>query len=345
MSALPSNYNFEIPKTIWRIRQNGFKRVALQFPEGFLVYACVIADLLERFGECETVILGDVTYGACCIDDFSAGGAGADFLVHYGHSCLVPIDVTKIKVMYVFVDITIDLLHLKESINLNFPGQEVALVSTIQFASSVAALRALLPAHIPQAKPLSPGEILGCTSPKIPSTTEVLIYIGDGRFHLESIMIANPRVAAYQYDPYSKRLTREEYEEAAMQAVRAQAVQRAQGAAHWGIILGTLGRQGAPPLAARLAALLAKHNRTHILLLLSEIFPSKLALFPDVDAWVQIACPRLSIDWGYAFDKPLLSPYEAMVALGEAEWQSEYPMDFYSAEGGPWSAGSLRKRN
>ncbi len=26
--------------------------------------------------------------------------------------------------------------------------------------------------------------------------------------------------------------------------------------------------------------------------------------------WIQIACPRLSIDWGTAFSKPLLSPYE-----------------------------------
>lgn len=26
--------------------------------------------------------------------------------------------------------------------------------------------------------------------------------------------------------------------------------------------------------------------------------------------WVQIACPRLSVDWGTAFSKPLLSPYE-----------------------------------
>lgn len=40
---------------------------------------------------------------------------------------------------------------------------------------------------------------------------------------------------------------------------------------------------------------------------------AQLALFDDVDAWIQIACPRLSIDWGYAFDKPLLTPYEAEV--------------------------------
>lgn len=32
--------------------------------------------------------MGDVAYGACCVDDFSARALGADFLIHYGHSCL-----------------------------------------------------------------------------------------------------------------------------------------------------------------------------------------------------------------------------------------------------------------
>jgi len=83
--------------------------------------------------------MGDVTYGACCVDDFTASAMGCDFMIHYGHSCLgarmsspvadkaaraqshaclgcrvrpcfraVPIEVTKIKTMYVFVDIGID---------------------------------------------------------------------------------------------------------------------------------------------------------------------------------------------------------------------------------------------
>jgi 2-(3-amino-3-carboxypropyl)histidine synthase len=60
-------------------------------------------------------------------------------------------------------------------------------------------------------------------------------------------------------------------------------------------------------------------------------------LFDDVDAWVQIACPRLSIDWGYAFSKPLLNPYEAEVAFGGTAWKDVYPMDFYSKDGGAWS--------
>ena len=62
-------------------------------------------------------IMGDVTYGACCVDDFSAKALGADMLVHYGHSCLVPVDVTSdVPAIYVFVDIKIDVEHLVATI-------------------------------------------------------------------------------------------------------------------------------------------------------------------------------------------------------------------------------------
>jgi predicted acyl esterase len=64
--------------------------------------------------------MGDVTYGACCIDDYSAAALGAELLVHYGHSCLVPVDITSIPCLYVFVDIAIDVDHLVDTIRLNF---------------------------------------------------------------------------------------------------------------------------------------------------------------------------------------------------------------------------------
>jgi diphthamide biosynthesis enzyme Dph1/Dph2-like protein len=45
---------------------------------------------LPRFTDALTVIMGDVTYGACCVDDYTAVALGCDMLVHYGHSCLGP---------------------------------------------------------------------------------------------------------------------------------------------------------------------------------------------------------------------------------------------------------------
>ncbi|KAL7976056.1 hypothetical protein Chor_009734 [Crotalus horridus] len=253
VGRLPHNYNFEVYKTVWRVRQAQAKRVALQMPEGLLMFACTLADIVERFTGAEAVVMGDVTYGACCVDDFTARALGADFLVHYGHSCLS-------------------------------------------------------------------------------------IYLGDGRFHLESIMIANPGIPAYRYDPYSKAFSQELYAHERMQQSRKAAIRRAACAHKWGLILGTLGRQGSPAILQHLESSLQAAGRPYVRLLLSEIFPSKLQLFPDVEAWVQVACPRLSIDWGEAFEKPLLTPYEAAVALQQIQWQEIYPMDFYAGQSlGPWT--------
>lgn len=76
-------------------------------------------------------------------------------------------------------------------------------------------------------------------------------------------MIANPTIPAFRYDPYSKKLTRERYNHAEMQGARHDAVTMARKSVNaitqdensgsapmsseselWGVILGTLGRQG-----------------------------------------------------------------------------------------------------
>ncbi|EDO35280.1 predicted protein [Nematostella vectensis] len=348
--ALPENYNFEIHKTIWRIQQVKAKRVALQFPEGLLLFACTIADILESFTGCETVIMGDVTYGACCVDDYSARALGCDLLVHYGHSCLVPIDATAgIKMLYVFVDIKIDTAHFVESVRFNLgAGSCLALVSTIQFVAALQAASNELSkdyqVEIPQCKPLSPGEILGCTAPML-KDKDAVIYLGDGRFHLEAVMIANPAIQAYRYDPYDKTFSKEYYDIDKMHEARQTAIKQASLASKYGLILGTLGRQGSPKVLQTLEKQLQSLNMDYIIVLLSEVFPDKLKLFKDVDAWVQVACPRLSIDWGTAFPKPLLSPYEASVALQSVAWQQSYPMDFYAYSSlGGWTPNNESNR-
>ena len=47
-SNLPAAYSFEIPKTVQRIQELSATQVALQMPEGLLLYATVLADVLLR---------------------------------------------------------------------------------------------------------------------------------------------------------------------------------------------------------------------------------------------------------------------------------------------------------
>ena len=49
-----------------------------------------------------------------------------------------------------------------------------------------------------------------------------------------------------RYDPYSKVFSREYYEHEAMLAARQEAIKRASTANNFGLILGSLGRQGSP---------------------------------------------------------------------------------------------------
>jgi 2-(3-amino-3-carboxypropyl)histidine synthase len=356
---LPSNYRFEVPKCVWQIRKAGATRVALQLPEGLQLFATALAKIFENFCGCRVVVLGDVTYGACCVDDFTARALGCDFMIHYGHSCLVPVTQCLIKVVYVFVEIVVDTEHVEALLQKYFidgaleaefglKPAHVALVSTVQFISTVHVIKQRLESSspaitftIPQSKPLSQGEILGCTAPQLQAEIDCVIYLGDGRFHLEAIMIANPRLQGryFRYDPYSKRFSLENYAHESMLERRKTAIDAARSATSFGLILGTLGRQGSPAVLEQSRELLKRHGRRHIVLLMSEIKPTKLAAFKDsVDVWVQVACPRLSIDWSSAFDKPLLTPYELNVALGETDWRTVYPMDFYAKESlGPWT--------
>ncbi|WRT70573.1 diphthamide biosynthesis protein 1 [Kwoniella shivajii] len=460
IAALPGNYNFEIHKTIHHIRRDKVTSVALQMPEGLMMYGCAIADIIETFTGALPMLLADVTYGACCIDDYTAKEMGAEMIVHYGHSCLIPVSQTTLKTLYIFVEIAIDTPHLSLSVRRNFPsdreafqrlilgatgaepgapvpialeeedrvaqknqissrpseigeGVEVkdgnekitrlALVSTIQFVASIQHLRddlvkSLPPLEddsnekdeiedgingtlmkvkknqigiwrgkyditIPQVKPLSPGEVLGCTAPKL-GEIDGLIYVGDGRFHLESIMIANPTVPAFRYDPYSKKFTRETYEHTEMRGIRGDAVKEARkglvekGSGSWAVLLGTLGRQGSLSVLKSVTSNLPEDSIPPLLLLLSELSPAKLSLLPpeEISTFIQTSCPRLSIDWGYAFSRPLLSPYEASVASGRIKgWgglslesketkgkkdmgEGDYPMDFYADNSlGPWT--------
>ncbi|MCO5611815.1 hypothetical protein L7F22_066074 [Adiantum nelumboides] len=122
-NLLANQLQLEIHKTIHHIKHYDSSCVALQMPEGLTLWATAISDIIERYiHESANCNHGDVTYGACCVDDYTARALGADLLIHYGHSCLVPVDQTSIRTLYVFVEIAIDPDHICATIRTNFPA-------------------------------------------------------------------------------------------------------------------------------------------------------------------------------------------------------------------------------
>lgn len=120
---------YEIKRTISEIRAGQWKRIALQFPDDMLVDAPRVFERLrdglkheravraaaaaasedEKNEEKEEklCILGDTSYGSCCVDEVAAEHTDADVVVHYGRACLSP--TARLPVIYVF---TAKSLHL-----------------------------------------------------------------------------------------------------------------------------------------------------------------------------------------------------------------------------------------
>ena len=338
------SYDFQIPSIIEKAVKGHVGHVGLQFPEGFLEYGTLIARQISQGADCDVTIMADAVFGACCVDDLACRSMGIDLLVHFGHSCLIPVDQTVVQTMYIAVTMKFDHEHLIDTIRYNFPCEtKIALQGTIQFTNCLPLVMSALvdvgyiSVQIPRSRPLGPGETLGCTSPEI-TGADVLIFVADGRFHIEAAMMANPDLPAFRYDPFSCRFFSEFLSVNELKKVREIEMKKCMHAKRVGLILGTLGRQGSVGVLESLKELLIERNIAWVVVLLSEISPNKLNQFEkSVDCWVQVACPRLSIDWGESYNVPMLTSFEAFQIWSNNSFELEsIPMDYYSNSAGPW---------
>jgi len=348
-------YDFQLDKIIDKAKKLGSNHVGLQFPEGFLEYATHISRRIADEANCDVTIMADAVFGACCVDDLACRFQGIDLLVHFGHSCLIPVDQTVVQTLYIPVTMTFDVDHLVETIKFNFPNTtKLSLQGTIQFSFALPVVQRRLEedgylVQIPRSKPLSPGETLGCTAPEI-TGADVLVFVADGRFHVEAAMIANPELPTFRYDPFNKRFFSEFLSINELKQTRLSQMKKAFAGKvkKVGLILGTLGRQGSVGVLESLKEYLKQHEIESFTVLLSEISPERLTQFgpESVDAWIQVACPRLSIDWGESYSVPLLSSFEAFkVWSGDLDKDSDFniPMDYYSNDAGPWGNYAPRR--
>ncbi|MGC9345219.1 MAG: diphthamide synthesis protein, partial [Candidatus Bathyarchaeales archaeon] len=66
---------------------------------------------------------------------------------------------------------------------------------------------------------------------------------------------------------------------------------------------------------------LEKNGKTTHLFTVRDINPEVLMEFPTVDAYVNTACPRVSLDDASKFQKPVLTMTETLVVVGELSWE------------------------
>lgn len=107
-------------------------------------------------------------------------------------------------------------------------------------------------------------------------------------------------------------------------------VEKCKDAQSIGIVVGTLASDGYLDVVNRIQTLARNRGIRTYLLSVGKINPAKLANFMEIDCFVFIGCPENNIYTSRDFYKPLLSVFEAELALNPA-WREQYP-DFYSVD-------------
>ena len=101
LTFLEKTYSLNYVIRVCLIRNS--KRIALQLPDDslkdspFIVRALKLK-LLQSLGEeglgIHFFVLGDTTFGSCCVDEVAAEHTRCDLIIHFGHSCLSSVSIT-----------------------------------------------------------------------------------------------------------------------------------------------------------------------------------------------------------------------------------------------------------
>jgi 2-(3-amino-3-carboxypropyl)histidine synthase len=330
-------FSYDLGRVAAVIREKGYKKVALELPEGLRDRAGEMVDEIGSETGCEVFVSCDPCYGACDLNDDALASIGCEAVFHFGHTRLVPR--TRIPVHYVEVEVPCSVVELLKK-GRHLLGERVGLAATAQYLHILGEAKGYLEGeghrvYVGRARGvLKPGQVLGCsfaTARAVMQKVDSYAYIGGGDFHPLGIALATGKKTV-AFDP--ETMTVREMDEARDRVLRQRfaRIARARDARRFGVIVGLKKGQMRVGLALRLKRELEGAGRKAYLLALREVTPENLYSFRKLDAFVCTACPRVAIDDAPRFPAPILTTEELRILLGKRSWE-EYLFDEM-----PWSA-------
>jgi len=309
------------------IRKRNAKRVLIQLPEGLKAEGPRLVTVVEKVGAL-AIISADPCYGACDLAIHEAESLGADLLVHFGHSPIA----TSLRVPTIYIEAKAS-VSIKEAVNKALPclknWKSIGLATTVQHVDMLSEARELLikagkSVAIGDAGKLKyAGQVMGCdysNAKAIERDVEAFLFLGGGKFHAIGLELATAKPVVVA-DPYEKRAYAVDHEVGRIRKQRWATIYTAKKAENFGVLIGLKSGQEKFDKALQIKEKLEKKGRRAALLALREITPEALMQFPTIDAFVNTACPRISLDDASKFIKPVLTLSEASVVLGEMSWE------------------------
>lgn len=323
-------YDFEQDRIVSAVRDKGAKRILLQMPEGLKPAAFKLAREIESKTGAEVIVSGDPCYGACDLAIYPKERLNANLLVHVGHA-EIPGEGPSEGVLYVEAHAKVDIdKPLTEALEMLTSEKRIALAASIQHIHMLKRAKEFFEANgkaVEIGRPSGwlkyPGQVLGCDYASVMSVgdrVDAVVVVSGGDFHALGIPLAT-RKRTIVVDPFQQKARDLTTLVDKILRQRYATILKFQKAKRIGVIAGLKSSQMNLSLVRRLRQLLEDNGRETVLLSAVEIVPDTLESFVDIDAFVEIGCPRISIDDRQRYRKPILNPEEVMIALGKKAWE------------------------
>jgi diphthamide biosynthesis protein 2 len=298
----------------------------------------------ESDAEERLFIMGDTSYGACCVDEVAAEHVDADVVVHYGRSCLSP--PSRLPVIYVFTERPLDLEHLMATFRETYLGLEakVVLMADIPYSHCITPLHTRLQeagytnvhatsiVHDPSS-PL-PNRTIPQDAAERPDALReyALFHISDpptsllltlssrvGSVHIYSTNTISPTVDSA--DRSTAMSLRRRY--ALLTSLSTTPV--------FGILINTLSVKNYMHILAHVQRQITAAGKKYYTFVVGKVNAAKVANFSEVGGWVVIGCWESSLIESKDFWRPMITPWELGIALqGDEErvWTGAWEADF-----------------
>ena len=293
--------------------------VAINGPDGILPKIQETAQhIMEKF-DIPAFVLGDTTWGTCDLNSNGAKVLGAEILFNVGHTNKLDTFENNVVMIDAFDNVTFD--HVLPKCIEKFSGKTISLITDSQHLHEVEHVKKFLEENNISVKigkgkgQLNDGQVFGCEFYPAVETKDNVdgnLFLGQSNFHAAGIALST-RKPTFVLDPYFNEIRDVTDFAKKLEKKATLAIFKAAEAQVFGIIVGLKEGQFAMVTALKFKKEFENAGKSIQLFALTDITSDRLKNFKGIDAFIQVACPRISTD--NQFDKPVLSTPQANALL------------------------------
>ncbi len=321
--------DFEIDYLKSELEKRKPKKVLVQLPEGVKQNVFQLDKTFEELG-IEVVYSGETCWGGCAIAVHEAKDVNADLIVHFGHAKFIETPEDSPEVLYIEVKDNLDLVPLLEkSLGSLKDFKKIGFSYSVQHRNDLGKIIDFYESNGKEVvlsekkgNVAYEGHIVGCQYAglkAIQEKVEAFVILGN-QFHSMGAVLAVTKPVIL-LDVYNDDVRVMEDIREKILKQRAVSIERFKDAKNIGIIIEVKPGQkfGSPD---KLVKEIEASGKNVVVITMNEMTPEKLMNFYYVDAFVELACPRIALDDFMKYEKPILTFREALVGLGKESWES-----------------------